>query len=303
MNKKTTKPRRNRWFTLSTIFVTAIVFTVSSVFISLSIVAKRAVNFYEQRAQVIVFFDKETPEEEIFNVRDKINSNELVESIDYLSQEDALSIYKEDFADNPDLVSTITADALPPSLEVRAVSIDALITIIEEINLEKSTNVYIDDVMYFKDVVDNMKTLSMIINLGTAVIMSALIVITFFLIKVTIGLNIKLHQEEIQIMHLVGGTESFIKTPFLIEGALYGVIGGFLSSALILVPWYVIVFYSQGADFWYWISQLLLDFDLVFLSKFNILFVLIHLLIHVGTGALLGVVSSYSAVAKYIIKK
>ncbi|HCC68055.1 TPA: hypothetical protein DEP90_02520 [Patescibacteria group bacterium] len=302
MKKKETKPKRSKWFTVSTIFVTAIVFTISSFFISLAIIAKKAVNYYEQKAQVIIFFDKETPEEEIFLVRDKIDNPELIESIGYLSQEDALAIYREDFADSPDLISTITADALPPSLEVRAVSIDALIDVIEMINLEKDKNVYIDDVMYFKDVVDNMKTLSGIINIGTLVIISALTIITFFLIKVTIGLNIKLHQEEIKIMHLVGGSESFIKTPFLIEGALYGVIGGFLASSLILIPWYLIVYYSQTADFWYWISQLFIDFNLPYLNQFDFPFVLLHYLIHIGIGAILGILSSSSAVHKYLRK-
>lgn len=303
IKRKVTKPRRSKWFTLSTIFVTAIVFTISSFFISLAIVSRKAVNYYEQKAQVIIFFDKEAPEEEIFAVRDKINNPELIEDIEYISQEQALEIYREDFADNPDLISTITADALPPSLEVRAVSIDALLEVIDTVNNEKSTNVYIDDIMYFKDVVDNMRTLSRIINIGGALIIGALTVITFFLIRVTIGLNIKLHQEEIKIMHLVGGTEGFIKTPFIIEGALYGVLGGLLASTLIIVPWYVIVYYSRSADFWYWISQIIKDFDLDFLNQFNLLFVLIHYLIHIGVGAILGVVSSYSAVNKYLKDK
>jgi cell division transport system permease protein len=303
LKRKVSKPKRSRWFTLSTIFVTAIVFTIASFFISLAIMSRKAVNYYEQKAQVIIFFDKEAPQEEIFAVRDKINDPELIESIDYISQEQALEIYKEDFADNPDLISTITADALPPSLEVRAVSIDALIEVIDVVNDEKSTNVYIDDILYFKDVVDNMRTLSRIINIGGGIVMGALIVITFFLIRITIGLNIKLHQEEIQIMHLVGGTEGFIKTPFIIEGALYGVIGGFIASTLIVVPWYIIAYYSQNADYWYWISQIINDFDLHFLASFNLLFVLIHYLIHVGIGAILGVVSSYSAVNKYLKDK
>jgi cell division transport system permease protein len=304
LTKRTvTKPKRSKWFTVSTIFVTAVVFTISSFFISLAIISRRAVNYYEQKAQVIIFFDKEAPEEKIFEVRDRINDENLIESITYISQDEALEIYKEDFADNPDLISTITADALPPSLEVKAQSIDALIEVIDIVNKEKSTNVYIDDILYFKDVVDNMRTLSRIINLGGVIIIGALIVITFFLIRVTIGLNIKLHQDEIQIMHLVGGTEGFIKTPFIIEGALYGVLGGFLASSLILIPWYVIVYYSQSADFWYWISQIIRDFNLDFLNSFSPLFVLIHYLIHVGIGALLGVVSSYSAVNKYLKKK
>jgi cell division transport system permease protein len=104
-------------------------------------------------------------------------------------------------------------------------------------------------------------------------------------------------------MHLVGGTEGFIKTPFIIEGALYGVLGGLLASTLIIVPWYIIVYYSRSADFWYWISQIIKDFDLDFLNQFNLPFVLIHYLIHIGVGAILGVVSSYSAVNKYLKDK
>jgi cell division transport system permease protein len=300
VKRKVSSPKKGRWFTISSIFVTAIVFTISSFFISLAIMSRKAVNYYEQKAQVIIFFDKETPEEEIFAVRDKINNPELIEDIDYVSQEKALEIYKEDFADNPDLISTITADALPPSLEIRAVSIDSLLEVIDNVNQEKSTNVYIDDILYFKDVVDNLRTLSRIINIGGAFLISALLLVTFFLIKITIGLNIKLHQEEIKIMHLVGGTEGFIKTPFIIEGALYGVLGGFIASTLIIVPWYIFVFYSANTDYWYWISQIINDFDLDFLATFNLLFVLIHYLIHVGFGAILGVVSSYSAVNKYL---
>lgn len=300
---KVSSPKRSKLFTISTILVTAVVFTISSFFISLAIMSRRAVHYYEQKAQVIIFFDKEAPEEEIFSVRDKLYDEELIESIEYVTQDRALEIYKEDFADNPDLISTITADALPPSLEIRAVNIDALLQVIDTVNQEKSTNVYIDDILYFKDVVDNMRTLSRIINLGGILIISSLILITFFLIRVTIGLNIKLHQEEIEIMHLVGGTESFIKTPFILEGALYGVIGGFVASTLILLPWYLIVFYSQNANYWYWVSQIINDFDLNFLGEFNLLFVLIHYLVHVGVGAILGIGSSYSAVNKYLKDK
>ena len=301
--RKVSKPKKNKLLTISAVFVTAIVFTISSFFISMAIVSRKAVKYYEQKAQVVIFFNKETPEEEIFAVRDKLNDEELVESIEYISQEQALEIYKEDFADNPDLISTITADALPPSLEVKAVSIDALLEVIDTVNQEKSTNAYIDDIMYFKDVVDNLRTLSMIINIGGGILIVALLLITFFLIRVTIGLNIKIHQEEIQIMHLVGGTDSFIKNPFILEGALYGVIGGFIASSLIIIPWYATVYSSLNTDYWYWISQVLKDFDLDFLGHFDIVFVLIHYLIHVGVGAILGIVSSYSAVSKYLKEK
>ena len=292
--------KRNKWLTLSTILVSTIVFTLSSVFVSASILTQKATDYYEQKAQVIVFFKKATSEEEIFAFRDIINNKELVEQIEYVSQDEALEIYREDFADNPDLISTVTADSLPASLEIRAKNINSLLLVIDNINKAKETNAYVDEVMYFKDVVDNMRTLSGIIKIGSAVLISAMALVTVSLIRVTIGFNIKLHQEEIQIMHLVGSPDKFIRTPFLLEGTFYGLLGRLIASLLIIVPWYTLIAYSKGTDFAFWVEQFLLDVKLPFLSEVNIAFILIYVLLHLIVGSLFGFFSSLSAVRKYL---
>lgn len=292
--------KRNKVLSLSTIFIVVIVFFLSSFFVSLSIIAKKAVTYYEQKAQVIVFFKKDAPEEKIFEFRDAVYDKDLIENIEYISQEDALEIYRDDFADNPDLIATVTADALPPSLEIRATSIDNLILIIEDINQLKETNAYVDDVMYFKDVVENIKTLSRIINIGSISLISLLGVVTFFLIRLTIGLNIKNHSDEIEIMTLVGGSDSFIKHPFILEGSFYGLIGGIISATLIIVPWYFFIHYLSGTDGYFWISQMIRDFGLDFLLKPDFVFLVIYYLFHIVIGMLFGAFSSFSAVHKYL---
>lgn len=292
--------KRNKWLTISTVFVSTVVFTLSSAFISASILSQKAVDYYEQKAQVIVFFKKETPETDILSFRDKIFNPDIVEEIKYVSQEQALEIYKTDFADNPDLISTVTADSLPASIEVRAKSIDSLLTVIDTINTEKQTNPNIDEVMYFKDVVENMRTLSNIVKIASIVLISAMVIITVSLIRVTIGFNIKLHQDEIEIMHLVGSSDQFIKLPFILEGTLYGFLGGILSALLISVPWYILMYYTNGTNFAYWIQQMIVDFKLPFLVKLDALFLLIYFAIHIVSGSLIGFLSSMSAVAKYL---
>jgi len=174
------------------------------------------------------------------------------------------------------------------------------LTVIETINTEKQINPNIDEVMYFKDVVENLKTLSNIINIGAILLISSLLIITFSLIRITIGFNINAHKEEIQIMNLVGSTDSFIKTPFIMEGAFYGMVGGLLAATLIIVPWYTVVMYTQGTDFAYWLNQTLVDFNLGFLKSVNIAFVPIYYIIHLVLGGLIGMFSSISAVKKYL---
>lgn len=292
--------KRNKWLSISTILVTSIVIAISSFFISAAIIAQKGVQYYEKKAQVIVFFKKDTEESYIMLFKDKIYDSELIESIDYISQEEALVIYKNDFADNPDLLSTVTADSLPPSLEIRAKSVESLIKIIENINEEKKTNAYIDEVLYFKDVVENLKSLSRIINISSVVLITSLVIITFFLIRITIGFNINSHKEEIRIMHLVGGSENFIKLPFMLEGFFYGVAGGIIGASILIIPWYIILYYTQGTEFATLINGFLRSFEIQFVGIFNLLFILIYYAIHITVGGLIGIISSLSAIKKYL---
>lgn len=292
--------KRNKWLTISTILVSAIVFTLTSVFISASLILSKTVDYYEQRAQVIVFFKKGTEESEIFKFREQINNPEIIDELLYISQEEALEVYKQDFADNPELISTVTADSLPPSLEIRAKSIDSLLTIIEDINIAKESNPNIDDVMYFKDVVNNIKTLSNIINVGGIALISSMILITIALIRVTIGFNIKIHQEEIEIMHLVGSPDKFIRTPFILEGTIYGFVGALLATIIILIPWYSANIYSNGTEFSTWITEMFKDINLSYVLKPDITFIPIYVFIHLIAGSIIGLLSSLSAVKKYL---
>jgi cell division protein FtsX len=101
-------------------------------------------------------------------------------------------------------------------------------------------------------------------------------------------------------MHLVGSSDKFIRTPLILEGTMYGFIGGLISAMLILIPWYTIMSYTQGTDFGYWTAQMFSDFNMPFLIQFNLLFVLVFTLIHILIGSILGLLSSYSAVKKYL---
>ncbi len=292
--------KRNKWLSISTVLVTSIVIAISSFFISAAIIAQKGVQYYEKKAQVIVFFKKDTEESYIMLFKDKIYDSNLIESIDYISQEEALNIYKNDFAENPDLLSTVTADSLPPSLEIRAKSVQSLLKVIENINQEKKTNANIDEVIYFKDVVENLKSLARIINISSVILIASLVIITFFLIRIAIGFNINSHKEEIRIMHLVGGSDNFIKLPFILEGLFYGLIGGVIGASILIIPWYVIIYYTQGTDFALFINSFLKSFGLDFLQRFNLLFILLYYIIHIIVGGLVGIISSLSAIKKYL---
>lgn len=293
--------KRNKFLSVSTVIVTAIVLLISSFFISLGIVAQRGVDYYEKKAQVIVFFKRDTKESDILLLKDKLFDKSLVENITFISQEEALNIYKEDFADNPDLLATVTTDSLPPSLEIRAKSVDSLMIMIDRINKEQETNASIDEIIYFKEVVDNLRTISNIIKITSILLISALVIIAFSLIKITIGFNINSHKEEIKVMNLVGSPRDYITKPYILEGSIYGALGGLIAASLIIIPFYIsLSSLMKDANFSYTLNQTLRDFGLLFIKPVDILFLFVYYLVHMGTGAFIGVISSLSAVKRYL---
>lgn len=293
--------KRNKFLTISTILVFSMVMMLSSFFVSLGIIAQKSVSHYEKKAQVIVFLKRDTRESDILAIKEALNNPELVEDIRYISQKDALEIYKEDFADNPDLLATVTAESLPPSLEIRAKSVDSLLKVIENINVQKETNAQIDEVMYFKDVVNNLKSISNAIKISSIVLISALTIVAFFLMKITIGFNINSHKEEIEVMKLVGSSNKYIRLPYILEGVLYGIFGGIIAATIILVPIQIILLHlMKNVDFSFLLNQMLRDIGMSFIKPVNLLFVLSYYLVHVGIGVFVGTISSLSAVKKYL---
>ncbi len=104
----------------------------------------------------------------------------------------------------------------------------------------------------------------------------------------TLRLAIYTSRDEIHVMRLVGAGAFYIRAPFMVEGVLYGLIAG-LATLLIFYPltWWLGTstgnFFGGVNVFTYYVNHFLYFFGII-----------------VGTGVLLGVVSSYLAVRRYL---
>jgi cell division transport system permease protein len=292
--------KRNKFLSFSTIFVITIVFTISSLFIISSLIAREGIKYYETRAQVMVFFDKETPEEEIIKFKERIEDSKYIEDIEYVSQEKAFELYRESFKDDEELIETITASVLPPSLNVRATSVENLNVVIAQILEEKEVNPYIEEILFLEDVIEVMQNASTAINYVALILIPILLFITFVVVSITIGFNVTLHNKEIEIMHLVGSEDSFIKWPFRLEGMFYGMMGGLLSAGLILTPWYLFLYQSRNSDLYMLIQQTFSDFNLNFVTHPNLPFILTFVGLHVGFGLIIGYIASTIGLIKHL---
>lgn len=289
---------RNKWLSTATILVATIVFVTASFFIGLSILAQRAVSISQTKAQLQIYFQVETPESEIFILQEQLEKLEGVESIDYIDQQAALELYVNYYADDPELIDSVSSEWLPPSLEVRAKSLDQLEEISKVVQEEQKINPFIEEVIYHKDIVSQLKSIATGINFGAIAIIAIFSIITIALVFITIAFNINSHRREIEIMHIIGTKDSQIRIPFILEGVFYTTLGSFIAATMIIVPWYLIISGSNDSNLHFILMQLTKELRLDFLREFNFQFIGLFYLIHLVIGLLVGFLSSSFSVMR-----
>ncbi len=100
-----------------------------------------------------------------------------------------------------------------------------------------------DDIKYGQTIVANLFRATNVVRVVAAAFLIMLIIVSLVLIGNTIRLAIYARRREIGIMRLVGASNWFIRTPFLLEGVLQAIIGSVLAmltlfaGQAIIVPW------------------------------------------------------------------
>lgn len=191
-------------------------------------------NSFEQKPKIIVFFKDSKKEEEIKALESQLAENPTVATVKYVSKEEALMFYNEEFKDDEVLLEMVSADILPASLEVSAVKIEYLQTLADLLRQESD----IQELVYQEDVINLLVSWTTTFrNIGIVAIIFLSLVSVFTVVTV-VGMKIAVRKEEIEILQLVGASNWYIRLPFMFEGIFYGLLGAFMgwlaTSALIL---------------------------------------------------------------------
>ena len=283
---------RNGWLTLSTIAVISLTLFTIGILLLVNIAANKAFAVLEEKVDISAYFKIETPENQILKIKSEIEELTEVESIEYVSREEALVRFKEEHRDNPLITQSLEelgSNPLQASLNIKASSPDDY-PVIDSFLTSATFRDFIDKVNYKKNekvitriygITDALKNGGLLLSLVLALIT---ILVTFNVMR----LSMYAHREEIEIMRLVGAANWYIRWPFIIEGALAGVFGSFLALVLL---WPAVGFASPK------IAGFLEGFSL--LSYFSThFFSLLGLEILIGVG--LAVIGSMIAIRKYL---
>lgn len=236
-----------------------------------------AVKTIELQQGMQVFIQKEATDEQISQIGEQIKAINGVNTIKFVSKEDALNYNREKLG-NPALF--VGYDEENPFKASYLVTLTDL-----KLSSEVQENIYkldnIASITSQDNTINNLVKIANGIKIVSIVVLSLLVIISIFIIANTIKLTVHARRKEISIMKYVGATDNFIRWPFIIEGIIIGIIAAIISLAILGVAYNIII--SKLAD-----STVLAKIGMSLLSFADIstLLVIVYLVLGIGIGAL-----------------
>ena len=219
--------KRNNWMSFASISTVAVSLFVLGMFLIIVLNMNRMASMLESQVQINVYLDDKLKGAEIDDLEDDLKKMQGIESVQYVSREDAIVRLRERLGDQKYLLDALgDKNPLPNAFEVTVKQPTMVETAAKAI--EKFGGV--ESVKYGQDVVEHLFDMTRLVRIFGFTLMLLLAGATLFIISNTIRLTVFARRKEIAIMKYVGATDWFIRWPFLLEGVVLGFFGGFLAS-------------------------------------------------------------------------
>ena len=229
--------RRNIWLSVVTITVIILAFISINFLVVINIATDAAVKIVHDKIDVSIYFLPDTTEGDVLETQTFLSGLTQVDSIEYIPQAVALEIFRANHANDLEILESLnelTENPLGSTLIIRAKDPTAYPGIIEELEGSRYNDFILsknfDDNRVFieriNEVSGNVSRIG-IFTTGLFVIIALLIIFN------TIRVAIYTHRKEIGIMKLVGATNWFISSPFLLESLFYGLVSAALGITIV----------------------------------------------------------------------
>jgi cell division transport system permease protein len=264
-----------------------------SVFLIVNVALTTGIKAIQEKIDISAYIDDKATKENVVELQTELAGLSEVRSVKYVSKDEALARYREQNANNKKLLESLEGieNPLPASLEVKVYDPSKL----DQVNKIFETDKYkpsVRKVSYKENkiVIDKLFRATEFIKKVGIVATSAFGVIAIIIVFNTIRIAIFSQRDDIEIMKLVGATNWFIRGPFILEGALYGVIATIISMIALAA-----ILYYTGPSLSGYFGGVGSDVT-TYLYKNVILIFFVQL----GIGIFIGVVSSWLALRKYL---
>jgi cell division transport system permease protein len=227
---------RQNWVISSiTISIISVCLFLVGSYLLLSYNLQGAVSTWKTEVRINVYLRDGFPEEDLLTLQDRISFLSEVHSVAFISQEQALEEFRGMLGDNKELVEGLDRNPLPASLRITPSDAHRNLEGVRSILTAIGDDPLVEDVQYGKEWLNRLDRVLALLHIGAIVLGLALSLAAVFIISNTIKITVMARKDELDIMRLVGATESFIRLPFLVEGIIQGLAGSILSLGLLSV--------------------------------------------------------------------
>ena len=214
--------KRTPYQSLATFLILFFTLFLALFFFSLTSFFHSELNYVESRPQVTVYFATTTKESQINSIKNALIESQKTIQVKYVSQDQALKIYRDLNRNDPQLLEMVSADILPPSLEIYAKKPEYL----SEIATFLQKQVGVDEVSFQKNIVHKLLALTTALRYLSTGIFAFLLFTSIVVLITTTAFKIALKKDEIELLELLGATKLYIRKPFLLEGMYWGFLSG-----------------------------------------------------------------------------
>lgn len=288
---------RNGSVSVASTLVMTVTLSVIASLLFVSAVLQSTLEGIRDKVDVNVYFEMSASEDQILAMKARLDSREDIESTAYTNADQALANFRERHGGNELVMGAldeIGENPLEANINIRATDpshYQAIADFIQQENVTgENTQQIVKKISYIenKEAID---TLSRIISSSER--LGIIIALFFIIISIlitfnTVRLAIYTSKDEIAVMRLVGASSRYIKGPFVTVGIIYGLVSAFIT---------LVIFYPIT----YWVGPMTynLGTGLNVFTYYLANFLQITAIV-IGAGVILGIISSYLAVKKYI---
>lgn len=225
--------RLNQTTTLIAIATTAFTLACFGAFLLLYLNLRGVTSSLQDDIKVILYLDDDLSQQSLSDLRDRISREREVGSIAYISKEQALADFREQFPFEHHLLEGLGENPLPASI---------IVTLAPQFRSPESVKRWAErlktvpgvvQVQYSQDWIESLGAIVGYLELTAVAVGAILSTASVTIIASIIRLTLYARRDEIEIMRLIGATSLFIKVPYLLEGAVLGALGGGLSLSVL----------------------------------------------------------------------
>ncbi len=219
----------NKMMTFVTIGIIFFSMLIFSAFLLITVNIFRGIAVLEDKVVMMAYLEDGLSKDFVKNLEKQIESIAGVESVEYVSKKKALEIFKKNMKGQDDLLKAVEVNPLPASFYVYIYTSYKTPELLDDIAKKISILPGVEEVDYGKQWVGKLDKIIKYVFFIDLILGIILGLSSIFIVYNTIKLTVFARKMQIEIMRLVGATNTFIEMPFILEGILQGLVGSLLA--------------------------------------------------------------------------